>query len=241
MIPFSHSRKSSLSIASTPTPWKDSISLSSLPASQADRAYSLRQTRRQKNSKPQSGLDTEYVTWTGQVDPENPFNWAVAKKWRVTILACFMTFVVQINGTMLTSAAEQINESFHVTDEHFPHSYWPILSWNLGGAAAPLLGLPLMENFGVRYSYMAIYLVLIIFIIPQAAATNFATLIVTRIFTGACSGVLANITSGIVSDVWNEGYSKSFGTSLYIWGLLAGLSMGPVLGSLTVHHTTWRW
>jgi hypothetical protein len=65
-----------------------------------------------------------------------------------------MTFVVQINGTMMTSAAEQINESFHISDEAFPHSYWPVMSWNLGGAAAPLLGLPLMENFGVRWSYL---------------------------------------------------------------------------------------
>jgi hypothetical protein len=55
---------------------------------------------------------------------------------------------------MLTSAAEQINESFNVSDEEFPHSYWPVLSWNLGGAAAPLFALPLMEHFGVRWSYL---------------------------------------------------------------------------------------
>jgi hypothetical protein len=92
--------------------------------------------------------------WDGPTDPENPFNWTAVKKWRVTLLACFMTFVVQINGTMMTSAAEQINESFRVTDVTFPHSYWPVLSWNLGGAAGPLLGLPLMENFGVRWTYL---------------------------------------------------------------------------------------
>jgi hypothetical protein len=94
------------------------------------------------------------VDWTGPADPENPFNWPVSKKWRVTLLACFMTFVVQVNGTMMTSAAEQINESFHVSDADFPHSYWPVLSWNLGGAAGPLLGLPLMENFGTRWTYL---------------------------------------------------------------------------------------
>jgi hypothetical protein len=94
------------------------------------------------------------IDWTGPTDPDNPFNWPVSKKWRVTLLACFMTFVVQINGTMMTSAAEQINESFHVSDDTFPHSYWPVLSWNLGGAAGPLLGLPLMENFGVRWTYL---------------------------------------------------------------------------------------
>lgn len=77
-------------------------------------------------------------------DTENPFNWNTWKKHRICILACVMTFFVQINGTMMTSAAEQINESFNVSDEVFPHSYWPVLSWNLGGAAAPLVGLPLM-------------------------------------------------------------------------------------------------
>ena len=45
------------------------------------------------------------VDWNGPDDPENPFNWSIAKKWGVTILACFMTFAVQINGTMMTSAA----------------------------------------------------------------------------------------------------------------------------------------
>jgi hypothetical protein len=94
------------------------------------------------------------LEWNGAADPENPFNWPNRKKWRVTLLACFMTFLVQLNGTMMTSAAEQINESFGVSDKAFPHSYWPVLSWNLGGAAAPMLGLPLMENFGVRWSYL---------------------------------------------------------------------------------------
>lgn len=174
-------------------------------------------------------------------DPKNPFNWPNAKKYRACILACAMTFIVQINGTMMTSAAEQINESFHVSDEVFPHSYWPVLSWNLGGAAAPLVGLPLMENFGVRYTYLGIYAVLIIFIIPQAVAQNFATLIVVRIVTGSCTATLANITSGIVSDIWYAGLTKSFFTSMYIFALLSGLSMGPVFGSLVVQYTTWRW
>lgn len=98
--------------------------------------------------------DCEFLTWDSPSDPGNPFNWALPKKWRVTLLACFLTFIVEISGTMMTSAAEQINQSFDISDDVFPHSYWPTLSWNLGSAAAPLLGLPLMENFGVRWSYL---------------------------------------------------------------------------------------
>ncbi|KAJ4360275.1 uncharacterized protein N0V89_000835 [Didymosphaeria variabile] len=150
-------------------------------------------------SKPTTDSEASSITWNGPDDPENPFNFSQAKKWRITLLACFMTFVIQMNGTSMTSAAEQINESFHVSDESFPHSYWPVFSWTLSGAAAPMLGLPLMEHFGVRWSYMIIYAVLIIFLIPQAVAQNFATLIVTRIFTGGCSATLANITGDVMS------------------------------------------
>lgn len=82
---------------------------------------------------------------------------------------------------------------------------------------------------------------MIVFIIPQALAQNFATLIATRTITGAASGILANITSGIVSDIWRTGKAKSFSTSLYIWCLLAGLNVGPVFGSIAIQSTTWRW
>ena len=99
-------------------------------------------------------LHSDIITWDGPDDPRYPFNWPNTKKWRVTLLACFMTFVLQINGTAMASAAEQINESFHISDEDFPHSYWPIFSWTLSGALAPMLGLPLMEHFGVRWSYL---------------------------------------------------------------------------------------
>lgn len=86
-----------------------------------------------------------------------------------------------------------------------------------------------------------IYVTLVILIVPQAVAHNFETIIVTRVITGACSGILANITSGIVSDIWKSGRVKSFSTSLYIWGLLAGLNIGPVVGSVAVQNTSWRW
>ncbi|KAI4614719.1 uncharacterized protein J4E87_009314 [Alternaria ethzedia] len=151
---------------------------------------------------PTSKSDPTFITWTSPTDPSNPFNFSPSKKWRTTLLACTMTFVVQVSGTMLTSAAEQINTSFNVSDEAFPHSYWPVLSWNLGGAAAPLLGLPLMENFGVRWSYMAIYAVLIIFIIPQALAKNFATIFLSQIiFYSALMPVLFFLLPEVRPDV----------------------------------------
>lgn len=103
------------------------------------------------------------------------FNWPTSRKWLITLTTCFMcvsapsrrevcchkltagthsTLIVGINATAIASAAEEINHEFGVSDEHFPHSYWPVCSWNFGAALVPLVALPLMENFGVRTGYL---------------------------------------------------------------------------------------
>lgn len=84
-------------------------------------------------------------------------------------------------------------------------------------------------------------MVFIIFIIPQAVAPNFATLIVTRIFSGGCAGILENIVGGIVCDIWETEQERGFPMSLYIWSLLAGVTIGPVIGGAIIHYLDWRW
>ncbi|EON62309.1 hypothetical protein W97_01530 [Coniosporium apollinis CBS 100218] len=184
---------------------------------------------------------TSVVSWDGPSDPANPFNWPTSRKWLITLTTCFITLIVGINATAIASAAEEINHEFGVSDEHFPHSYWPVCSWNVGAALVPLVALPLMENFGVRTGYLASYFVFIILCLPQAFAKNFATLIVTRFFTGGAASILENITGGIVSDIWQGGKARSLPVNLYIWALLAGVTVGPVIGGGIIHHLEWRW
>ncbi|KAK5002165.1 hypothetical protein LTR28_011754 [Elasticomyces elasticus] len=80
--------------------------------------------------------DVDIVDWGGPNDPENP------------------TLTVCINGTAMTVAAEQINEEFGISDATFPNSYWPVTSWSVGGALFLMVGLPLMEDFGVRRGFL---------------------------------------------------------------------------------------
>ena len=47
-----------------------------------------------------------------------------------------------------------IGEHFHVADTSFPHSFWPVTVWNTGAAIGPMVGMPILENFGIRKGYM---------------------------------------------------------------------------------------
>ncbi|KAJ5521008.1 hypothetical protein N7463_001461 [Penicillium fimorum] len=187
-----------------------------------------------------SGMDTT-PSWNGHDDPENPFNWPVSRKWALTCLAAFTTFLTMMNGTIITVPHFEISEIFSVTETVFPNSYWPVTTWACGGAFSALFILPLAEDFGTRPVFLSTYLMLICWLVPQAVAQNFATLVVTRFFAGGCVAILANTAAGVAGNLWETEWSRSIPVSLYILGYMTGSSMGPVMGAAIYQHLGWRW
>jgi MFS family permease len=174
-------------------------------------------------------------------DPDHPFNWSLCTKWTVTMTTCFVCFVVGLNATGIASAPTPINERFGISDKHFPNSFWPVASWTVGAAIVPMVALPLMEEHSVRIGYMLSYAVFFIFVIPQAIARNFATLIICRLFAGGAAGVLQNGMDGIIADIWPGAAQRSLPVTIYVTALLTGVSLGPVYGGVIIHNLYWRW
>ncbi|CAG7922737.1 unnamed protein product [Penicillium olsonii] len=181
------------------------------------------------------------ISWDGERDPENPYNWPVSRKWALTCLAAFTTFLSMMNGTIITVAHFEISERFSVTETSFPNSYWPVTTWASGGACSALFILPLAEEFGTRPVFLSTYLLFLCFLVPQAVAQNFATLVVTRFFAGGCVAILANTAAGVIGNIWSTEWSRSIPVSLYILGYMAGSSMGPVMGAAIHESLDWRW
>lgn len=185
--------------------------------------------------------DVTIVAWDGTDDPGNPYNWSLQQKWILTAMAVFTTFISMMNGTIITVAHEAINTEFNLSDANFPHSYWPVTSWAVGGAFCSLLILPLMEDFGVRWVFLGTYFVFLCFVVPQAVAQNFATLVVTRFFAGGCVSILANTSATVIGNLWDTERSRNVPVSLYIVTYLAGSSVGPVIGAAIHQALSWRW
>ncbi|CAI7630100.1 hypothetical protein N7533_004086 [Penicillium manginii] len=188
-----------------------------------------------------SARNITVVSWGDDNDPGNPYNWSLSQKWTLTALAAFTTFITMMNGTIITVAHEAINQEFNISDASFPHSYWPVASWAVGGGCFSLLILPLMEDFGVRWVFLSTYLCFICFVIPQALAQNFATLVVTRFFAGGCVAILANTSATVIGNVWDSEKARNVPVSLYIVTYLAGSSIGPVIGAPIYQYLSWRW
>ena len=191
------------------------------------------QDRQSTQSPEQSALQAE--------DPDNPFNWPAIRKRSVVLTACYVTFIVGFNATALTAAVSHTNATFNVSDVAFPNSVRPVSAWNTGAALAPMVVLPIMEDHGIKLGYCLTYVILLIFIIPQALAQNFATFIACRFFAGSCCGILQDAMDGIIADVWAHPTQRSLPVSCYVFALLAGLIMGPVVGGAIIARWDSRW
>ncbi|KAK5045544.1 hypothetical protein LTR84_009162 [Exophiala bonariae] len=213
--------------------------------SQLDREFSRISAPRVQTSRDvtlrRDASNTDSLDWYGSEDPDNPYNWPSRKKWIITAIAILATFTTLLNGTIITVAHEAINEEFGVSDERFPNSYWPVTSWALGGAVCSLVVLPLMEDFGIRAGFLLTYGVFICFVIPQAVAQNFATLIVSRFFSGGCVSILANTSASVIGNIWEDERGRTIPMAFYVTAYLTGSSMGPVIGGIIFQSLGWRW
>ncbi|KAF2769424.1 MFS general substrate transporter [Teratosphaeria nubilosa] len=187
--------------------------------------------------------DVTILDWDGPNDPSNPFNWSQTRKWLVTGAALMSTMVVQLNGTSIAVAAQELNAQFHVVDTaQFSNSYWAVTSWSIGGAIFIITGLPVMEDTGVRTGFLITYFFFFLMIIPQAVARNYATLIVTRFFSGGASSLLANTISSVVPDIWATEVSRSVPVGLYILMYDWSSTLGPVIFAPVIQYIgDWRW
>lgn len=150
-------------------------------------------------------------------------------------------FAAELNATSITSAADEINDEFNISDANFPNSYWPVTSWTLAGAIFPIILTPIIEDHGIRKGFLIVYIIFAIFVIPQAVAPNFATLIVTRAFSGACGSTIAALVDGIAADLWTDEGERGRAVTVYTFALLGGYTVGPVFGGAIIGSMGWRW
>lgn len=84
----------------------------------------------------------------------NPYAWPSRTKWTVMSTACLVTFVVGLNATSMTTASEDISAEFGLGSGLIEYNFFAVTAWNAAAAFVPLVTLPLMDTYGVRWGYL---------------------------------------------------------------------------------------
>ena len=87
---------------------------------------------------------------------QNPFNWSAKQKWQQFFAGSLVTILVGLNSTVIATPCATIAEQFNVDTKspNLDNTVWPITAWNTGAAFGPMIGIPLLEAFGMRYGYL---------------------------------------------------------------------------------------
>lgn len=147
-----------------------------------------------------------------------------------------------MHGTAITVAADKLKQEFNFNDDAFPNSYWPVASWGFGCAVWIIVGLPLMEDLGIKRWFLINYALFFIFIIPQAVAPNYQTLVVTRFFAGGFGELPTSAVASIIPDLWSEPKDRTLPVSLLNLAVMGGITIAPPIFAPVIEYIdNWRW
>ena len=92
-------------------------------------------------------------TW--ETHSHNPFNWSAKKKWLQLLVGSLVTFLIGLNSTVIATPGSAIARQFlvDISNSNIDNTVWPIAAWNTGAAVGPMIGIPLLEAFGMRDGY----------------------------------------------------------------------------------------
>ncbi|KAI9733025.1 MAG: hypothetical protein M1834_003570 [Cirrosporium novae-zelandiae] len=177
-------------------------------------------------------------------DKANPKNWSKLRRWYITMVVGFVTFVAAFCSSVITADIAGVSETFHVSEEV---SLLTITVFVVGFGIAltvkfegPLLFAPLSEMYGRWVIYATTLLPAVIFIIPGAVAKNIGTLIVVRAIDGIAFSAPITLVGGTLSDIWkNEDRAPAM--AAFSAAVFCGPAIGPLCGGFLSDAAGWRW
>lgn len=110
----------------------------------------------------------------------------------------------------------------------------------LGISFGPMFLSPLSEFYGRRPIYLVSWSFYVIWIIPQAVATNIATIIVTRFLDGFSGSAFLAVSGGTVGDLFAK-EELQLPMALFSIAPFIGPSVGPLIGGFINYNVSWRW
>ncbi|CAK7565782.1 MAG: hypothetical protein SEPTF4163_003709 [Sporothrix epigloea] len=181
--------------------------------------------------------ESPYVVAFLPVDPRDPQQFLMWKKWMYTLIMAFATLGIAFVSTAYSGGLREVIESFHVSSEV---SILGISLFVLGFAIGPLLWAPSSEFFGRQILFVGTYTALTLFNVGAAVAQNMRTLIIMRFFAGAFGSSPLTNAGGVIADMFSAA-DRGLATAVFAAAPFLGPSLGPIVAGFLGDAAGWRW
>ncbi|KAL8792170.1 MAG: hypothetical protein Q9195_005266 [Heterodermia aff. obscurata] len=182
--------------------------------------------------------DSFEVHWDGgDADMGNPRSLSYVRKWLILGVVSLSALCVTFTSSVYTSTFGQITQEFGVSDLV---ATLGLSLYIIGLALGPMFLGPLSESYGRRPIYLVSITFFLIWLVPEAAAKNIATMLIGRFLCGLSGSAFMAVAGGTVGDLFNRG-ELQFPMMMFTATVFVGPSAGPVVGGFINQYTSWRW
>ncbi|TVY82078.1 Efflux pump roqT [Lachnellula suecica] len=161
--------------------------------------------------------------------------------WRLvclTISVCFGLFLSLLDTTIVATALYTIGVDLNALET----VTWVALSYTLSYLGCAVIFARIGDICGRRNAYIAAFIIFFAFSLGCGFAQTLNQLIACRALQGIGGSGLYSLTFVILAEVSprNEKLGRTIGALAGFVVAVAGV-LGPVLGGVITHYTTWRW
>ncbi|CAL1184903.1 unnamed protein product [Candida parapsilosis] len=185
------------------------------------------------------------VTWDGDDDPDNPYNWPFYLKAIMAFQIAFLTVSVYMGSAIYTPGVQDIMEKLNINETK---AVLPLTMFVIGYGIGPIFFSPLSEDsrIGRTPLYIVTLFIFCMMQIPTALSTSLAGMAVLRLIAGFFASPALSTGGASFGDFITLPY---FVVGLATWslGAVCGPSIGPLIGAVLVQrgghngYESWRW
>lgn len=185
-----------------------------------------------------AGDDPNIISWDGDDDPENPYNWPSWKKTTHVAIISLLTFVTPLSSSIFAPGVPALMRDLHSDSPSL--AAFVVSVYVLGFAFGPLLIAPLSEIYGRLPVYHACNVGFVAFLAGCALAPSLGALIAFRFLSGAFGSSPLSNGGGTVADIVRQ-ERRGRAMAVFSIGPLVGPIVGPVAGGFLAAAKGWRW
>ncbi|PLB46404.1 putative MFS multidrug transporter [Aspergillus steynii IBT 23096] len=167
----------------------------------------------------------------------SPFLWPKWRKSMMTWIACGVTALAGYSAGEISPASTELTEKWGISSVVYNLG---ITIFCVGFALAPMVLAPFSEINGRRPIFVGSGIIFVACIIACGGTHSFGGFLVARIFQGVGASTFSTMVGGVISDIYHA-EDRNTPMALFSGAALFGTGLAPLLSSIIVYHTTWRW
>ncbi|KAJ6580957.1 MFS polyamine transporter [Mycena capillaripes] len=172
-------------------------------------------------------------------DVRNPVCFPRSKKWAITLLACFSTFIASSSCSAYNLGFPSMTRDLDCTEFQATIGF---IVFTLGFGLVPLVSSSFSEEFGRQPLYIGSAIGFTSMYLLIALSKNIQTVIIARFLQGSFGSTWATMVGGTLADLWTP---RERGLPMAIFSLAAigGTALGPLAAGWVEMNPKlgWRW